>query len=123
MKTKWILLVWFVVFQYGLNAQELTQVIRGNVVDEVTGLPIVGANVVLLNQEVLKGTTTDADGNFRIDEVPIGRQGIKVSFMGYKPALRNNLLVISGKEMILNIKLQETFQDVGEIFSADHIFI
>ncbi len=115
MNAKWIILLELLGLPYCLFSQELKQTIRGHVVDEITGLPVVGANVVLQNQEVLTGTTTDVDGNFVLEDVPIGRQGIKVTFMGYKPALLNNILVISGKETVLSIKLQESYKDLQEV--------
>ncbi len=96
-------------------AQQITQTIRGIVVDEITELPIVGANVILLNQAETTGTITDVDGLFILENIALGRQSIEVRFMGYKPAVKTNLLIISGKETVVKIKMQEAYQEVGEI--------
>ena len=42
----------------GLNAQ-ITQTIRGTVIDKNTGVPLIGATVLLLDHEPLLGTITD----------------------------------------------------------------
>src|SRR6478735_820475 len=52
-----------------------TQTIRGRVVDGVSNSPLPGATVIVLgNDTQLTGTTTDEDGRFRINGVPLGRQ-------------------------------------------------
>ena len=86
-----------------LQAQTPTQTIRGKVfdADSKTGLP--GAHVILLNSQPLIGTTTDVNGNFILDRVPVGRKSIQVSYIGYKPVVRPEILVSSGKEVFLLI--------------------
>ncbi len=86
---------------------QYTQTIKGRVVDLNTGTPLIGANVILLDSTQLTGTVTDADGNFRIIGVSSGRQGIRVSYVGYNTAELKNLYVLSGKELVLDIKLEE----------------
>ncbi len=110
-----LMILLFVISTNWIFGQDLTQNIRGVVADAVTEQPIVGANVILLNQSEQVGTITDIDGHFILQDVPLGRQSVEIRFMGYKPALKNNLLVISGKEMVLNIELQEAYQEVGEV--------
>ena len=52
-------------------AQQLTQTIRGVVVDKISQVPLPGVNVILLGSEPLKGTTTDIDGQFRLSGVAV----------------------------------------------------
>ncbi len=96
-------------------SQPVSQTVRGWVIDEAskTGLP--GANVILLNQQPLKGTTTDVNGNFSLEKVPVGRTTIQVSYMGYKPVVRPEILVSSGKETVLTIELQEEVVNAKEV--------
>lgn len=81
------------------------QTIRGKVIDKASKMSLTGASISLLSGNL--GTTSNADGNFRIPNVPIGRQGIKVTFIGYKPVTIENLIVTSGKEIVLEIELEE----------------
>jgi len=80
------------------SQSNLTQTIRGSVVDNVSKTPLPGANVVLLNSNSPMGTKTDHNGNFRLSNVPVGRKGIQVSFVGFKTITIQNLIVNSAKD-------------------------
>lgn len=77
----------FVVWSGTLVSQQLSQTIRGKITDKFTQQPIIGANVILQNSNPIVGTVTDIDGNFRLEEVPLGRQNIRISFIGYNEIL------------------------------------
>lgn len=96
----------------------LTQTIKGIVIDKNIKAPLVGATVVVLDPEgstVKKGAQTDADGRFRLNEVPVGRQTIRVTYLGYKEAVLSNLVVNSGKELDLTIELEESVLETREV--------
>ncbi len=97
-----------------VHAQQLTQNIRGTVVDKISQSPMPGAVVVLLGSTPLKGTATDLNGQFSLKDVPVGRQSIKVTFMGYKEAIIPNIAVNSGKEVVLTIQLEEQIVQANE---------
>jgi len=94
-----------------LSFAQSTQTIRGRVVDHETHTPLPGASVVLLNSNPLIGTATDLDGNFRLTSIPVGRQGISVSYVGYKPAVYQNLIIITAKETVLEVELVENVME------------
>lgn len=83
------------------------QTIRGHVIDKESKVPLPGANVVLLNSNPMIGTNTDSEGNFRLEKIAIGRQSVQVSFVGYKPALFQSIIVNSVKEVVLEVELEE----------------
>ncbi len=91
------------------------QTVRGKVIDSQTKIPIPGAAVVIVDSNPLKGDATDNDGNFRIENVQPGRYTIQASFLGYKNELIPAVLVGSGKEVILEIQLQESLLELSEI--------
>ncbi|MCH2234802.1 MAG: TonB-dependent receptor [Crocinitomicaceae bacterium] len=95
----------FLFFSTGLYAQN-TQTIRGTVKDKETFQPIIGAKVILLNSDPIKGSVTDIDGKFRLEGVPVGRQAIQITFVGYEPVTLPNIDVVS-KEVVLNIEMVE----------------
>lgn len=98
-----------------LTAQSLTQTIKGQVTDEQSGAPIIGATVMLIGSDPPKGGITDVDGFFRIEEVPIGRQSFNISYLGYETVTLPDILVGAGKEVILNSKLIESLEQLEEI--------
>ena len=62
-------------------------VLTGTVVDAETGDPLANANVFIAVS--MRGTATDAQGRFRLDNVPLGAQRLYVSVIGYEPQARN----------------------------------
>lgn len=103
-----------------LPAQTLTQTVRGTVVDKQVKSPLIGAVVQVLNVTPSKGTTTDIDGNFKLEDVPVGRQTIKVTFLGYREVILNDVAVSSGKELVLNIEMEEqVVQNKEVVITAD----
>lgn len=92
-----------------LQAQQLTQTIRGTISDKVTSIPLPGANIVLLNSEPFLGAASDIEGNFKLSNVPVGKHSLKITFLGYKEILLTNISVNSGKETVLNVAMEEDF--------------
>jgi hypothetical protein len=83
------------------------QSIRGRVTDLDSGYPIVGVNIVLLGSGLIKGTTTDLEGNYLLTDIPVGRVSLKYTFIGYKEVILHDQLLERGKELFLNIALEE----------------
>lgn len=113
-RTKFLLAITIIISAANLYGQQLTQTVRGNVVDKISKIGLPGATVVILNSEPLLGTTTDPDGNFRISQVPVGTQTLKVSFVGYKDVTAN-LIVNSGKEVVVHVPIEEDITQLAEI--------
>jgi hypothetical protein len=88
-------------------SQELTQTIRGKVIDSELKTSLPGANIILVNSDPIKGTVTDAEGRFELNDVPIGRQSLLVSFIGYDDKIIPEIMVGSAKEVVLTIPLVE----------------
>lgn len=97
------------------NGQEITQIIRGKVVDAESQLPLPFATVSITTLNPPLGTTTNLDGIFKIDKVPVGRYNIQVSFIGYENTIIPELMVTSGKEVVLTINLKEKVTQVDEV--------
>ncbi len=98
-----------------MGAQNLFQTVRGTLLDHDSRQPLVGAQVVVINSEPRKGAITDADGRFRLEQVPVGRIALDITYLGYEPLQVPNIVVNSGKEVVLQLTMQESAQKVGEI--------
>ncbi|HKL32808.1 MAG TPA: carboxypeptidase-like regulatory domain-containing protein [Tangfeifania sp.] len=97
------------------NKNDLDQVIRGKVVDKQTQSVLPGANIILLETNPPVGTTANSEGEFRLENVPLGRQGIAVSFIGYHSQVIKNLIINSAHETVLFIELEEKVQTTEEV--------
>ncbi len=95
-------------------SQDLLQTIRGYVTDIETGLPLPGANIIITNSIPLVGTTADSAGKFSLD-VSTGRISLKITFLGYEDFLLRDVLLTTGREVIINAGLREKVVRTEEI--------
>jgi hypothetical protein len=92
-----------------------TQSIRGKITDMDSGYPILGAHVILIDSDPMKGTTTDFDGNYVLTDVPLGRVNLRFTSIGYEEVELYDQLHERGKELFLNISLEEQITSMEEI--------
>jgi hypothetical protein len=92
-----------------------TSTIRGTVIDKQAETPLIGATVQVLNNEPVIGATTDSDGVFALKNIPVGRQTLRVTYLGYESQTIPNVLVTAGKEVLLTLKLEESFTSMNEV--------
>jgi hypothetical protein len=83
-------------------SQTATQTVRGSVYDNTTKQPLPFSTIVILNTEPTIGTTTDIEGNFSLENVPVGRRNFEVSMVGYEKHQINEIMVSTGREVVLN---------------------
>jgi hypothetical protein len=102
-----ILLIFLSCLLHSSYGQDLTQIVRGKVLDSDTKAPLPYANIVVRTIDPPIGATSDTDGIFRIDRVPIGRHDLQVSYIGYETKVVPELLITSGKEVVLEVELKE----------------
>ncbi len=110
-----LLLVFQVAFSLAGFSQNLTQTIKGAVTDLDSQVPLPGATVMIIGTDPVIGTVTDADGNFRLPGIPVGRYSLKFSYVGYEPTVRSEVLVLSGKEVMLQVSLKESVVNVQQV--------
>lgn len=83
------------------------QTVKGKVVDLESQFPLPGVNVQFINGDFNNGVATDMNGNFKIENVPLGRKQIRFTFIGYTPQTQT-IVVNSGKEVVLNVSIEES---------------
>ncbi len=108
----WLLLPLSVAAQY-------KQVIKGNVADKESKIPLIGVSVSIIDMESRPGTVTDEQGDFIIKNIPVGKHTIQFSYMGYNSATLGGVLVTSAKEVILNIEMEESANKLDEVVISD----
>lgn len=112
---KFAVVLFFLVAGTEAWSQPAAQVIKGKVVDAVTQAPLPGASVVILGTEPQLGTITGENGQFRLWNVHPGRYDVWVRFVGYENYLFREVLVGSGKEVVLHAGLTELTEELGEV--------
>jgi hypothetical protein len=95
-------------------SQNLTQVVRGTIVDADSKLPLPGATLLIPGTDPLVGTSTDINGIFRFEKVPLGRIAVSISYIGYESKTISDIVVNSGKEVVLDISIQESVIKIEE---------
>jgi hypothetical protein len=86
---------------------QITQTVRGKVTDKEIGTGLPGVIVQLKNSNPAIAVATDANGNYKLLNVPTGRQSFVFTFTGYNPVSLNDVVVASGKEVILDVEMEE----------------
>jgi hypothetical protein len=100
-------------FTQAQNAS-FTQTIKGIVLDEQSGNILPGVTVALDNAAAAT-VITDGSGNFKLLNVTIGRQNLRISAVGYEDAFVSNIEVTSSKEVVLEIRLKEKVKKLDEV--------
>ena len=112
---KLILINFTLVFLPGkIAAQSPTQTVRGTIKDKLSQETLIGATVLLADTAHFNGTATDVNGNFRLENVPLGRQVLIIKYLGYKE-ITLPVVVTSGKEVIANIAMEQSVIEGKEV--------
>ena len=102
----------FITMAFGQN---LRQTVRGTIIDNDSKLPLIGATVIIIDSDPLIGTATDVNGIFRLEKIPVGRIAVKISYLGYETKVISDIVVNSGKEVVLDLAMQESVTTMDEI--------
>lgn len=108
--------VFFIFCLFGLQVfAQNSQTVKGTVFDKQSEQALIGVTIELLNSTPSKGAVSDLDGKFIIEEVPLGRQAFRVSYLGYNSITVPNVLVSVGKEVVLDLSLEEAVVKMDEV--------
>ncbi len=91
--------------QYGL--------IRGTVMNKENGQPLPAVNIMI--KGTLIGASTDNKGRFLISKIKPGNYTLIASIVGFKKEELKNVLVESGKETYLEVRLEPGAVQIGQI--------
>jgi len=79
--------------------------ISGRVVDDAAGIPLPGVNVLVRGLGI--GGVTDFEGDFYIENVPVGIHTLEIRMIGYAPLVIEDVRVIMNQTTPVNARLQE----------------
>lgn len=97
--------------------QNNSQSIRGTITDKLTQMPIIGATIQVSNQNI--ACVSDTFGNYALKNLAPERYELNVVFVGYKTMILPNIEVTSGKEVILDLSMEEEFKQLkGVVVTA-----
>lgn len=92
-------------------SQQLTQTIRGTVVETSLQTPVAGATVVAGD----KSAITDEKGNFKITGLNIGSYTLKVTHVSFNDIQLDNIVINSGKETVITIPVVMKLRSENEV--------
>jgi len=92
------------------KADDAIGTLSGKVTDKKDGSPIIGATINI--PDLKTGTITDVNGNFVLNHLSKGIYLVQVSYVGYSTVSQR---VDFSKTTILNIQLQASFIEAGEV--------
>ncbi|VBB45713.1 conserved hypothetical protein [uncultured Paludibacter sp.] len=87
--------------------------IKGKITDVNSNEPLIGASVLIKGTAV--GAASDFDGNYAINNLKPGVYSIVVSYISYKQQTKENILVESGKETMIDISLESANISLNEV--------
>ena len=88
-----------------VNAMAASSRITGKVIDQKTGVPVIGATISVDSTEL--GAACDLDGLYLIDAVPVGVYAITVSAIGYATTQVSGVTVSAGAPMTLDVTIAQ----------------
>ena len=96
-------------------AQNDGQSLKGNIVDKQSQSPLIGVSIFIqINDSTLK-TKSDTLGNFRFEHLIPGRYELVAKYINYRTATIPNIIITAGKEVSVDITMEENVKTLKEI--------
>ncbi|MFN7748274.1 MAG: TonB-dependent receptor [Cyclobacteriaceae bacterium] len=112
-------LIWVGVLRATVGFSQME--IRGVITHRDTGLPISGANIVLVDQQ--NGTSSDSEGRYRFGNLPRGVHTLEYKYVGHKTEI---IQVNLTADTTLNVTLEDAVMSLDEVIvsgSAQRVMV
>jgi hypothetical protein len=113
--TKKFILMFLLLYSFTTQAQKHFQTIYGQVLDKQTKTPLPGATIIVENSKPQLVASSDENGNFVLNQVPIGRQVLVVTYIGYLPQKSDAIILTSAKSVTVKIDLTSGSINADEV--------
>jgi hypothetical protein len=107
-------------FIYQLYAQNETGSISGKVVDLMSEQPLIGVTIIVSGTTF--GSTTDQNGEFIINNVPVGSYQLKASAIGYETIIKPDIIVNSVRPVSIDFALKESVIQIQDVTVTSDYF-
>ena len=88
-------------------------IIKGQLKDVLSNEAIIGANILIDGLKL--GSSTDIEGNFIINNVPVGKYTITVTSIGYESKKISNISIENDKITLINSAIIPDIKELGEV--------
>jgi hypothetical protein len=105
----------FLFFVLSSFAQNQSQQIKGTITDKESQSTIPGAKITLLGSDPIKKVMSDLDGNYKLENILPGRYDLQISFAGYQEVTIPNVIVTTGKQVVVDVSLEERVFGIIEV--------
>ena len=103
---KQLLLLLLAACTLGLAAVDPKTTLTGTIKDAKTNEPLIGATVkILKNRELIKTTTTNVEGKYRLEAAP-GVYDVECAYTGYAARRLTGVEIPAGKEIVFDLALE-----------------
>ena len=93
--------------------------LKGVVTDAKTGMPVIGATVMILDTEL--GAATDENGKYLVAAIPIGNYSVNVRCIGFEAIVKTDVIVRAGRKTVMDAELNEAVTELkGQVVRADY---
>lgn len=89
-----------------------TGTLTGTVTDASDGEILPGANILVT--ELTRGTTTNSEGVYTLDDISEGTYTLRITFIGYTP-FEEQVTVVSGQTLTIDAALEPDFLGLEEV--------
>lgn len=110
----WVIKIFvFLILIASLNYGGTTGKISGVAIDNLTGDPLIGANIIIVGTNY--GASTDIEGNYFIINIPPGIYEIKASSIGYASQIITEVRVSVDQTTKIDFKLNEESIEIESV--------
>ncbi len=116
-----LLILTAVILSANLMVFSQSGTLKGKITDKGTNEPVPFANIVIeQGGKQSGGTTTDFDGNYTIKPIPPGKYDVKASYVGYKPIMIANLVIVANQITFQDVQMESTTINIETFEVVDY---
>ena len=101
--------------QNHICAQNIYQNVNGRIIDAQSNTPLSNASITLQDSSQFLITYSDEQGYYDFYSVLVGRVSMSASYLGYLKQSKTDLLVIAGKQSVINFELYEKVNSIAKV--------